>query len=240
MIRYRAIAEELRASFVRSNFPDGHPLPSEHELCAAYGASRTTIRGALNWLEKQGLVVRRQGSGTFYRSPSLAKHLGSVVDFHTEALKAGRRPRTRVLSLIVRPPSPAEASVFGPEDARGGITELRRLRSLDGEPGVLQRSYLSAALLGRVTAGQLHDKSLYGFLAQRRGVTIHSIEETLEPALAEGEDAELLRVAPGTPVFRSHRMARDAGGRLVELSDNLIRGDIYHFTVRRTAGEDAS
>jgi GntR family transcriptional regulator len=240
MIRYRAIAEELRASFARTKYPDGHPLPSEHELCAAYGASRTTIRAALDWLEKQGLVSRRQGSGTFYRSPAIAKHLGSLVDFHTEALRAGRRPRTQVLSLAVRPPSPAEAVVFGAEDARDGIAELTRLRSLDGVPGVLQRSYLSASLLGRVRAGQLEDRSLYAFLAERRGIKVHMIEETLEPALAEDDDAARLRVAAGTPVFRSHRMAREAGGRLIEISDNLVRGDIYRFTVRREAGEDVS
>ena len=240
MIRYRAIAEELRASFARTNYPDGHPLPSEHELCVAYGVSRTTIRAALDWLERRGLVRRRQGSGTFYKSPAIAKHLGSVVDFHTEALKAGRKPRTEVLSLAVRPPSPAEAVVFGAKDARGGIAELKRIRYLDGEPGVLQRSYLSAAILGRVKASALHDKSLYAFLAERRGVKVHSIEETLEPALAEGEEAELLRVPAGTPVFRSHRMAREACGRLIEISDNLVRGDIYRFTVRRNAGEAES
>jgi GntR family transcriptional regulator len=240
MIRYRAIAEDLRASFARTNYPDGHPLPSEHELCAAYGASRTTIRAALDWLEREGLVRRRQGSGTFYRSPAIAKRLGSVVDFHTEAQKAGRTPRTRVLSLSVRPPSPAEAVVFGAEDAQGGIAELKRIRYLDDEPGVLQRSFLSAAVLGRVKAERLNDKSLYAFLAERRGVKVHTIEETLEPALAEGDDAALLRVPAGTPVFRSHRMARDAGGRLIEISDNLVRGDIYRFTVRRRAGEDAS
>lgn len=240
MIRYRAIAEELRASFVRSNYRDGHPIPPEHELCRAYGASRTTIRAALDWLARQGLVRRRQGSGTFYRSPAIAKHLGSVVDFHTETLKAGRRPRTVVLSLTVRPPSPAETVVFGKPDSRRGIAELLRIRYLDDEPGILQRSYLSAALLGRVRAAELNDTSLYAFLAERRGVAVHSIEETLEPALAEGEDAEALRIAPGTPVFRSHRMACDAAGRVVEISDNLVRGDIYRFTVRRNANEAVS
>jgi GntR family transcriptional regulator len=237
MIRYRAIAEDLRASFARGNVADGHPLPSEHELCAAYGVSRTTIRAALEWLEHEGLVARRQGSGTFYRSPALAKRLGSIVDFHTEALQAGRRPRTRVLGLSVRPPTPTETIVFGAGGVRAGIAELKRLRYLDGEPGVLQRSVLSGDMLGRVKARQLEDASLYAFLAKHRKIAVHSVEETLEPALAEGEDAALLAVPTGTPVFRSHRRARDASGRVIEMSDNLIRGDIYRFTVRRTVEE---
>ncbi len=238
MLRYRAIAEDLRASFARSNFPDGHPLPSEHELCRAYGTSRTTIRAALDWLEGKGLVRRRQGSGTFYRSPAIAKHLGSVVDFHTEATEAGRRPHTSVLSLSVRAATPIESAVFGKRDLRRGVAELSRVRILDGEPAVLQRSYLANALLGRVKAADLDDTSLYAFLAARRGVHVHTIEETLEPAIVDGEEAGLLRVQPGTPVFRSHRIARDAAGRVIEISDNLIRGDLYRFTVRRSAGAE--
>ena len=240
MLRYRAIAEDLRAGFARSNYPDGHPLPSEHELCRAYGASRTTIRAALDWLEQRGLVRRRQGSGTFYRSPPIARRLGSVVDFHTEAARLGRRPRTVVLALTFRPPSPVEAVVFGKADARRGIAELTRVRYLDGEPALLQRSYVSRAVLGRATAAELDDASLYAFLSSRRGIVVSMIEETLEPAVAEGEDAALLRLTPGAPVFRSHRIARDAAGRVVEISDNLIRGDVYRFTVRRSAGEELS
>jgi len=238
VLRYRAIAEDLRASFERSNYADGQPLPSEHELCRAYVASRTTIRAALDWLESERLVRRRQGSGTFYRSPAIAKHLGSVVDFHTEALKAGRRPRTVVLGLALRAASPVEAAVFGKSDVSRGIAELTRIRYLDDAPAVLQRSYLSSAVLGRVKAARLEDRSLYAFLAERRGVKVNTIEETLEPAVADGEEAGLLRVQPGTPVFRSHRVARDAAGRVIEISDNLIRGDVYRFTVRRSAEED--
>jgi GntR family transcriptional regulator len=240
LLLYRAIAEDLRASFARSNYADGHPLPSEHELCRAYGASRTTIRAALDWLERRGLVRRRQGSGTFYKCPAITKHLGSLIDFHTEAVQAGRRPRTVVLGLTVRPPSAVETVVFGKRDSRHGISELTRVRYLDGDPAVLQRSYLSCGMLGRVKAAKLNNTSLYGFLASRRGVNVHSIEETLEPAVAEGEEAEQLHIAPGTPVFRSHRIARDSSGRVIEISDNLVRGDIYRFAVRRAASEGVS
>lgn len=237
MVRYLAIASDLKANFLRNNFPDGHPLPPEHELCGTYATSRTTIRAALDWLERQGLILRRQGSGTFYRSPVITRSLGSMTDFHTEAILAGRQPHTKVIGLTVRPPTLSELVCFGRENAGKGIAELRRVRYVDSTPGVLQISYLAASVLGRVRKEQFCDDSLYKFLERRRGITIDSIEETLEPANIGSAEAELLEIEAGTAVFRSHRIARDAVGTVIELGDILIRGDVCRFSVNRRASE---
>lgn len=240
MLRYREIAEKLAASLRAGGGATARPLPSESDLGAQFSASRTTIRAALNQLEKQGLIERRQGSGTFYRPPQIAKHLGSLVDFHTEAQAAGRTPTTRVIGLAKRKANAAEFALFGADAAREGVVELTRLRSLDGEPAVLQRSWLASSQLGDVGADKLQGVSLYRYLFEQKGIEVASIEETLEPECVAPEDAALLQIAPGTAVFRSHRTARDAAGQVIEVSDNLIRGDLYRFTVhRRLDGESA-
>lgn len=238
MLRYREIAEKLEASLRAGGGGTARPLPSENDLCAQFEASRTTIRAALNQLDKRGLIERRQGSGTFYKPPHIAKHLGSLVDFHTEAHAAGRTPQTRVLSLTTRKPNAAEFALFGAEAARDGVVELMRLRSLDGEPAVLQRSWLARSVLGDARAEDLQGASLYRYLSEHHGISVASIEETLEPECVGSDDAAHLAIAPGTAVFRSHRTARDGAGQIIEVSDNLIRGDLYRFTVhRRLDGE---
>lgn len=233
MVRYREIAKSLEAELRASGVAQSRQLPSENDLCACFDASRTTIRAALNQLEKQGLIERRQGSGTFLRPPHIAKHLGSLVDFHTEARAAGRVPHTRVISLDVRKPTATEFALFGSGVTRNGIVELVRVRSLDAVPAVFQRSFLTRDLLGDVSIDDLQDASLYRYLSEHRGVHIASIEETLEPECVTADGAAYLDVAPGTAMFRSHRTARDGEGRVVEVSDNLIRGDIYRFIVHR-------
>lgn len=239
MVRYQDIARNL-ANGLAAGGGDSRAIPSEHELCQRYGASRTTIRAALKQLQEQGLIERRQGQGTIYRPRHITKNLGSIVDFHTEARLAGREPTTRVISLSEREAGPDEHALFGTAIAAGGIVDLLRLRSLDDRPAVLQRSRLGRTVLGPVHPGDLADTSLYRHLAERRGVHVVMVEETLEPLALSAEDAAHLGVAAGFPVFRSQRVARDAAGAVVEVSDNLIRGDIYRFTIHRRVDAEAA
>lgn len=239
MVRYREIAHSLELGLAAAG-GDSRAIASEHELCERYGASRTTIRAALKQLQDQGLIERRQGKGTFYRPRHIAKHLGSIVDFHTEARMAGRVPTTQVVSLSVRAARPDEFALFGAAIAAAGIVDLVRLRSLDDEPAVLQRSRLGLTVLGTAEADALVNASLYRYLAECRAIHVATVEETLEPLAAGAEEAAHLRIAAGTAVFRSQRVARDMAGVVIELSDNLIRGDIYRFTIHRQIGDLAA
>ncbi|SIR11462.1 MULTISPECIES: GntR family transcriptional regulator [unclassified Bosea (in: a-proteobacteria)] len=239
MVRYQEIAHSLELGLAAAGGVS-RAIPSEHELCERYGASRTTIRAALKQLQDQGLIERRQGQGTFYRPRHIAKHLGSLVDFHSEARMAGRLPTTRVVSLSARTATPDEAALFGKAIASRGIVDLVRLRCLDDEPAVLQRSRLGASVLGEVSARDLVDTSLYRYLAASRSIHVATVEETLEPLAIDADAADHLKIAAGTAVFRSRRIARDLAGAVIEVSDNLIRGDIYRFTFHRSVDSSAA
>lgn len=232
MVRYQEIAGSLER-VLGAGGGGLKAMPSEHELCQRYKASRTTIRAALKQLDEQGLIERRQGRGTFYRPRHIAKDLGSIIDFHTEAHRAGRIPTTSIVSCGVRQAAPAEFALFGAATAEAGVVDLRRLGYLDGEPAVLQHSRIGHATLGELDAAALVKGSLYRYLAERRDIHVATVEETLEPHSADAGEAAHLGIAPGTAVFRSHRVARDLVGAVIETSVNLIRGDMYRFTTRR-------
>ena len=62
---YFQLSELLEQEIVSGRWEPGTRIPSENELCARYGLSRTTIRQALARLEQEGLVSREKGRGTF-------------------------------------------------------------------------------------------------------------------------------------------------------------------------------
>src|SRR4051794_38734699 len=62
------IKERLRRSIAGGTLAAGDRLPTEHELMAMSGVSRTTVRAALQALENEGLVERVRGRGTYVRA----------------------------------------------------------------------------------------------------------------------------------------------------------------------------
>ncbi len=223
------IARELRADIEAGLYADGDHFPSESTLRAYYGVSRVTVRAALAILQEEGLLKRRQGSGTLVRSKIHHKMLRSIVDFHREAELMGRSPGSRVLSVRAIPSRIRERIAF---DIPPGeeVIELKRLRLLDGIPVALQTSTHPPDLLRGVGVKDLRDQSLYAFLHRRKGVVVRDAEQVLEPYSVTGEEAALLEIPPGTAVMLAHRTTRDAAGRVLELADNLIRGDYFKYS----------
>ncbi|MEU3168527.1 GntR family transcriptional regulator [Streptosporangium sp. NPDC006930] len=66
--RYQAIANELRAQIGTGTLATGAKLPSELALCKQYGASRNTVRQALDELKDEGLIMSRHGRGHFVQT----------------------------------------------------------------------------------------------------------------------------------------------------------------------------
>lgn len=63
-LKYKEIAAQLRQQILDGKYPPGSFLPTEQQLCSVHGVSRQTIRTALQFLADEGLIQRRQGSGS--------------------------------------------------------------------------------------------------------------------------------------------------------------------------------
>lgn len=72
-MKWKHIADAIRAQIESGDLPPGTPLPSETELAQQYGVCRVTAHRAMSELQRLGLVVRKRKSGTFVAEPPPAK-----------------------------------------------------------------------------------------------------------------------------------------------------------------------
>src|SRR5678815_2923536 len=91
--------QELRQAILGGTFLPGSQLPTEAELCAMLGVSRTVVREALRVLEDEGLVMRRHGVGTFVRNHPILKNLNFNFGITEMIESAGLGPGTSDLSI---------------------------------------------------------------------------------------------------------------------------------------------
>jgi GntR family transcriptional regulator len=223
---YRQVRDMLIRRLVDGVWQPGQPLPSEMQLAAELGVSQGTVRKALDAMAAENLVVRRQGRGTF-----VARHDEERILFQFFKLVAddGRRsfPESRVLALSHGRANAQERSVLSlAKDAR--VVRIRRQRSLNGRPVIVEAITLPEAMFPGLVDMELPN-NLYGLYAMHYGVAVANTQEKLKAIGIATVDAEVLGVAPGTPVLQINRLALSLDHFAVEWRLGVCLTEHIHY-----------
>jgi GntR family transcriptional regulator, N-acetylglucosamine utilization regulator len=236
---YYQIQQGLLERIRSGKLKPGEPVPSEEDIARQLRVSRMTARQALKTLCSLGVVFSERGKGTFVSGLKLEKNIRQVLSFSQDMLARGARPRSVVIAFEkVRADSKvAEALQLGPKEQ---VILLRRVRMADSLPMGVETAYLPHRLFPDLLDKFDPQTSLYQALAQFYGVQIVIADEIVEASLAGTEEARLMRVAKGSPVFLFTRTSHLASGTPVEFVRSVYRGDRYELVnrlTRRVGGE---
>jgi GntR family transcriptional regulator len=220
---YMQLANRLRGQIESDFIRPGDALPSERDLCTILGASRVTVRKSIELLIDEGLLTRRQGSGTFVTQRIQAP--GSFLSsFSEEASGRGETSETRWISKLLDSPTEEEARLLElPVGAQ--VARISRVRKAGGEPLAIENAVIPAEMLPELD--QLRN-SLYRAL-EKRGNRPMSGEQKIRAGLARPAEAKLLDIPEHSEILRIERLTRRADGRPVELTRSSYRGERYEF-----------
>ncbi|HYT26842.1 MAG TPA: GntR family transcriptional regulator [Actinomycetota bacterium] len=224
--------EEILEGFVAALAP-GMALPSERLLAERYGLARATVSQVIEGLAVKGLLYRVHGSGTFVAEPKF-RQPETLTSFSEDMRARGMTPGSVVLGREVVAASEIIARQLEVEPG-APVLHVERVRTADGEPMALERTYLPAERFPGLGEVDLTDVSLYEVLERRWGVLVAVADQWFSVMrLTEGE-AKLLGVGGGQPALLFQRVTRDPAGRVVEYVRSLYRGDRYevHSRLRR-------
>ena len=215
----------------------GDMIPSERELSERYGLSRTTVRLALQELERLGLVVRQHGRGTFVADRSAqTANLMQAYSFTEQMRSMGRVPQTTILEFSEME---ADKNLSEHMGVRIGdrLFKLKRLRSADGMPMMVERSYLPVRKFLSLKRPMLEHKPLYDVIEQDYHEKIRVAEEEFFASIARPADAHLLDISEGSPVLDLVRTTYNEGNEIVEYTLSVARADQFKYKVFHHRGE---
>lgn len=228
---YCQIRQKLLAEIDSGRLPAGSVLPSEQEIARRTGVSRMTARQTLKSLCHMGVTFSRRGKGTFVSGAKLVKDFRQVRSFTEEMKALGLKPRSRVLSLKpILPPAKVRRALH--IEPRAKVYNLRRLRLANGVPMAIESSFLPERLFPDFERAFRHRMSLYEMIEELYGVRLESADEVVEAGQARAEDAPLLRVPMGSPVFLFTRISYLLDGRAAEYVESVYRADRYRIVNR--------
>ena len=221
MLKYQAIAADIQRSIEAGALKPNAKLPTVVELCEAYGVSKITIKRAIDLLTDKGLISSRRGSGTYVKNTTelfeqtgieridgtadgdddsfAFSHSDRAAGFTKEHEGEGKKVSSVVYDFsIVNPPANIARHLnIQPDDF---AYYHCRARCLDGEPMVIEYTYMPLDLIPGLKRSQLY-LSVYDYLKNTLGLKISSFHRILRAVPATDEEAERLNTKPGVPML---------------------------------------
>ena len=228
---YIQIQEDLMDMISSGALEVGARLPSEPDLAKRYGVSRLTVRQALSELVMNGTLRRQRGVGTFVAQPKMIISQEVTLSFTQRMQREGRSCASHVLSFEVQAAGRETAHRLG-LDTGAPVICLSRLRLADGRPAMLETAWLSYQRFPGILSEDFRYRSLYACLAERYGVIIEEVEESLEAVNLGEVEARLLGVAVSTAALLVTVLALDQDKRPVETSRAFVLGDAHRYVFR--------
>jgi GntR family transcriptional regulator len=210
---YLQVRDMLLGRITTGNWKPGTLIPNEVDLAREFGLSVGTVRKALDQLQAERLLTRRQGRGTFVNDLSSAEHSSRFSNLYSDR---GERiaMSAKTLSASVAPASEAQLRALE-LSKNSSVINLVRLRSSPGGVRMYEECALPAALFrGLVDDGDIPDE--IAAIAQRYGQIVGSAEESVSVTAANEDAAAKLSVAVGSPLMVLDRRAFAVDGIPVE------------------------
>ncbi len=220
--RARQLADLLRRQLLDDAFPDG-ALPHEDALAADYGATRNTVRQALDLLRAEGLVARRPGVGTVVVARKYAHGLDRLMGLAETLHEQGRVTNEVRTTVPVPAPAPVAERLRVPPGA--DVLYIERLRRLGGVPLSLDLTYLPLDIGTALLGADLENTDVFRLLESVTGRPLGHADITLEAVTADAHTAAVLEAPRGTAVLMLERLTHLADGRPVDLEFVRFRGD---------------
>jgi GntR family transcriptional regulator len=179
-------------------------------------------------LEVQGLLVRRQGSGTYVAEPKIERQASVLISFTRGMQRRGYIPGARVKLFERQVVETSIANDLGLTNS-AVVYHIHRLRLINQEPVLLERLTIPAHRFPEFDRHDLSTRSLYEVMETEYGVSVMHARQSLEPVVAMEYEARLLEVPQGAPLMLERRLAFDQEDLPVEHGKDLYRGDRFQF-----------
>ena len=226
---YVQLMEELETSIRNGVYKPGDKIMTEAEMAKEYGVSLITVRKAVGSLMEKGLVVRKQGKGTFVTKPKFSRNMRKLQSFTEMCEQMGVKPGARVLENRLTAADKKVSDRLGIEPG-SNVVYISRLRLADGEPVQVEKSYFPlkyAFLLDE----DLNNGSMFECLKEKAGAKVASSEKMIELCRATAEEAALMDVKKGEYLLFVQSTAYDENGEPMYAGIQLINGDRFSLYV---------
>ena len=225
----------LRKKILSGEIAAGASFPTEDLLVQQYNISRITVRQALSSLEKDRLIIRKQGKGTFVAEkieraelPKLAGTGNDLVDISSHD-SMRMRIMTRVVGFTRLLANKTITDYLGiPEGTE--IIRIERVRLANEKPLYHLLNYLPLDIGGKLNAKALKNKTLTRIMETDLKIPIKKAIQTIEADIVDSYIGPILDAREGDPCLILRRVVYEKDDKAIEYLVATFRADRYMYT----------
>jgi GntR family transcriptional regulator len=227
---YKRIQAAILKRIETGRLKSGDAVSSERELAKVHRVSLMTARHALADLEREGMVERRRGAGTFVAPPKI--HFNKLMSFSEQMSGRSLSARSKVLSVsLIENEQEIAARLALP--ARSRLIKIERLRLGGDESFALETCYLSGEEFGGLVHAPLERGSLFSTLERDYGVQLAHADEEIDATMADPQTARLMDIPRGAPLLRIRQVIYSTKGKAMVYVLGFYRSDRHTLSIRR-------
>jgi GntR family transcriptional regulator len=230
MPAYQRIQGAIRKRIEAGQLHPGDAVASERELARIHQVSLMTARHALASLEREGVVERRRGIGTFVATPKI--HFNKLMSYTEVMASRGLLARSKVVYAgVLTNENEIAARLSLPSGSP--LVKVERVRLAADEPFALEASYLSAEEFSGLAEAVSERNSLFAALERDYGVELAYADEEIDATAVDVRTAKLLAVPRGTPLLRIRQLIYTTKGKAAIYVLGLYLSGRHTFVIRR-------
>ena len=224
------IADYLMVMLNRGDLSSQDRIPPEEELREIFGVSRTTVRRALDHLWRKGLLVRKQGKGTYWTESARNIRKEKLSGINREIFNITQSTTVKVLSKRTETGSPEVTSILGlPPESR--VVVFERLRFINGEPMSFTINYLTPEYGNPIEKKHLEKSTMLETLEHTLKTELGTIEHEVEITRANSLISGRLGLPALDPVLTIRTSVFDTLAKPVEVVWTYFVESKYKFKV---------
>ncbi|MCI7187349.1 MAG: GntR family transcriptional regulator [Fusobacterium mortiferum] len=225
---YQQLAHSIKKAVDEQKLKENDKIPAENEFCKIYDLSRTTVRQALDILEKDGYIYKLKGKGSYVSTPKIYQNRSSFSKFYDDIRSLGKIPVSKIISLKVKVANAYVKEKMQLEE-NDLICQIKWVRYGNNEPLIYETINLNYKLVDGIETKELTEKKLYDILTEEYGIKMTHGKELFYPCKLDLNEAKNLGLKENDLGMKVERIVFQ-GKDVVEYTTSTVRGDRFIYT----------
>lgn len=225
---YQQLAHSIKKAVDEQKLKENDKIPAENEFCKIYDLSRTTVRQALDILEKDGYIYKLRGKGSYVSTPKIYQNRSSFSKFYDDIRSLGKIPVSKIISLKVKVANAYVKEKMQLEE-NDLICQIKWVRYGNNEPLIYETINLNYKLVDGIETKELTEKKLYDILTEEYGIKMTHGKELFYPCKLDLNEAKNLGLKENDLGMKVERIVFQ-GKDVVEYTTSTVRGDRFIYT----------